>query len=59
MTELEPDFLQVSVGEIRQHIIIDGIFRERGRVLAKANPFQPSIHAVGHTYRSISSSLPV
>jgi hypothetical protein len=37
MTELDPNFLQVSFGEVGQHILIDCIFRERGRVFAKTN----------------------
>ncbi len=41
MTELVPNFSQVSLDEVGQHLHIDGIFRERGRVFAKTKRLQP------------------
>ncbi len=63
MTELDPDFLQISVGEIGQDLLIDCVVGERGRVLAKAKFFQPLRDVIGHwsglNFPGDSLALPV
>ncbi len=54
MTQLDSDFLQVSLGEVGQHIGIDCIVDERGCIFAKAKLFQPLRDVIGH----LGDSLP-